>query len=138
MPRKSNWPSLIPLFLEEKQATPFAWGTNDCAMFAADWICILTRIDPAKKLRGTYSDQEGAKRVLRKHGGMTKLAQMYCNRYHWPEIPIKRAQRGDLVLFKAPSGISLGVCFGAQFCGPCAYGLEWREMKEAIKTWRIC
>lgn len=48
---------------------PFRWGERDCALFVADWVRIVTGIDPASHLRGKYSSRDGAM-VIAGRGGL--------------------------------------------------------------------
>ena len=58
--RVEAWPEHLIAFLSERRGRPFAWGSNDCCLFAADWIRTATGYDPAAKVRGTYSTFLGA------------------------------------------------------------------------------
>jgi hypothetical protein len=40
---------------------PFVWGTDDCAMFVADWVRAETGRDGASALRGRYAGPDGAR-----------------------------------------------------------------------------
>lgn len=48
--------------------TPFAWGSHDCATWAADWAAALSGVDCAP-WRGRYTDQVGAEAYTAAHGG---------------------------------------------------------------------
>lgn len=108
MARKNNWPAALALFFEEKHHQPFAWGHNDCCMFAADWVAILMGVDHAAGFRGKYSDALGAARILKERGGIEAIVDATG----YPRQPVSFAQRGDLMLFDMPSGPTLGVCAG--------------------------
>lgn len=95
-------------FLLERAKTPFAWGANDCALFAADGIRAITGVDIASDFRGKYSDESGALASIKAICGGTTVADAaaYCAAKHgFAELahPLM-AQRGDLVVFDAPSG----------------------------------
>lgn len=139
MPRKSNWPAALSLFLQEKATVPFQWGENDCCLFTCDWLAILTGHypEPAAELRGTYSDALGAARVLQPRGGVEQIAADYCASQHWSDVPPAFAQRGDIVLFDGPHGPSLGVCIGCYFCGPGPEGVGQQPMSAARRAWRV-
>jgi hypothetical protein len=107
--RKQDWEILaFNDFLMERAKAPFAWGGNDCALFAADGIEAITGVDIASDFRGKYSDEAGAFAAIKEIcGGATVAdAAIYCAGKHglteWP-MPLM-ARRGDLVVFDAPSG----------------------------------
>jgi len=53
--------------------TSHEWGRADCILSVADHILRVTGIDPAAPWRGTYDDEEGARRILAAHGGALGL-----------------------------------------------------------------
>ncbi len=120
--RKSNWPTRLALFIEEKRDQPFKWGENDCCLFFCDWISILTENDPASHLglRGTYDSALGAIRILEGLGGVEVLAQKVAEERGWSFVPVEYAQRGDGVIFQTEEGPAMGVCNGQMsvFAGP--------------------
>lgn len=59
---------LLADYLRNAAREPFQWGVRDCGLFLADWVSIARGIDPAARLRGTYSDDEGAVRAMGKRG----------------------------------------------------------------------
>lgn len=97
------------VFLRARAAMSFAWGSNDCALFAADGILAMTGVDLAADFRGKYSDEAGAFALIASvTGGKTVAdAAAWCAAKHGLEElahPLK-AQRGDLVIF--PNGATL-------------------------------
>jgi hypothetical protein len=94
-------------FLVERARQPFAWGTNDCATFAADGILALTGVDIAADFRGKYTDEPSALSAIRAIAGGATIADAaaWCAaKFGLPEwkYPLL-AQRGDLVVFTAPA-----------------------------------
>ena len=139
MPRVSNWPRALSLFLQEKTATPFQWGENDCCLFTCDWLAILTGHypEPANELRGTYADALSAARVLQARGGVEQITADYCATQHWPEVAPSFAQRGDIAIIPTPHGPALGVVIGARIAHPGPEGLALRPLNEALRAWHI-
>jgi Domain of unknown function (DUF6950) len=95
-------------FLEEHAKTPFKWGEHDCALFAANGIQAITGTDLADDFRGKYTDEAGAFALIKQVTGGTTVADAaaYCAKKHGlTELtnPLF-AQRGDLVVFEAPTG----------------------------------
>ena len=57
--RRADWPERLAEFIEARRLEPFAWGKNDCALFAADAVNLLIGVDYAESLRG-YTTERGA------------------------------------------------------------------------------
>ena len=132
MARTSNWPSLLHAFIDEKRKVPFEWSKNDCATFAADWVAILTGVDHAANLRGTYSSALGAARILDAAGGLEGIVA----RTGFKEVGPTYAQRGDLVVFDDENGPTLGVCIGKHSAFAHADGVAFRLTLECRRAWR--
>ncbi|WP_420239268.1 DUF6950 family protein [Telmatobacter bradus] len=95
-------------FLLERAKVPFAWGSNDCALFAADGILANTGVDIAADFRGKYTDEAGALAAIKAITGGTTVADAaaWCAQKHGlAELahPLT-ARRGDLVVFEGQTG----------------------------------
>jgi len=91
--RRPDWPDRLAWFLEARMVMPFAWGLNDCAMFAADWVRDCTGDDVVADLRGAYASSEAAAAVLARHGGLLAMVNARLPAYLHPV----QAHRGDVV-----------------------------------------
>jgi hypothetical protein len=109
MKRFDNWPTLLSAYIDARRSVPFAWGTNDCCLFAADWVLISTGHDIAQKWRGKYASAYKAHRFLKAGGGIEKLVE----RAGGERVAAGLAQRGDLVAQDFGTGVALGVCIGS-------------------------
>ncbi|WP_213805763.1 hypothetical protein [Granulicella sp. dw_53] len=100
-------------FLLERSDIPFAWGTNDCALFAADAIQACTGIDIAADFRGKYTTQLGALRTISKLTGGSSIvdAATYCAEKHnlTEHTHPLMAKRGDLVVIDNAGTLIAGV-----------------------------
>ena len=137
MKRPQDWPSRLTVFLTEKRNQPFSWGSNDCCLFASDWISIITGKDHAADLRGTYDSALSAARVLSELGGVLGIASAVAEREGWKEITAPFARRGDIVAEDAGHGPTLGVCAGAMSAFPGEHGLLFRPTSLCLKSWRV-
>jgi len=135
--RAQDWPERLRLFLETRESAPFDWTSNNCCLFAADWVRELTGTDPAKKYRGQVKTEEEAKAFLAKKGGVLGLIKRTAKVRGWAEVPRHYAQRGDLVLFDSPRGKALGLCAGPTFAAAAPEGLTHYDMTHALRAWRI-
>lgn len=100
--RTESWVRQFHSFLLARAPMPFAWGSNDCSLFAADAIQSFTGIDLANDFRGKYTDEASAMALCKSVTGAATIeaAAIYCATKHslveWP-YPLL-AKRGDLVL----------------------------------------
>jgi hypothetical protein len=136
MSRPQDWPMRLHLFLVEKRAQPFDWRTNNCAFFACDWIAILTGKDPAAAYRPQVDSALSAARAM---AGLTveQIAEKVCAESGWPEVSVKLARRGDVLLRDTDAGPALGVCEGAHVSFASKDGIILQPVKICRRAWRI-
>ena len=118
MRRRPDWPELLAEAIEERRARPFAWGGQDCCLFAADIVATLTGVDHAEKFRG-YSSAREAQNVLSDVGGLERLISSLIG----PAVHPSAAGRGDVVLADLDHGATLGICLGLHCAFPGPDGL---------------
>lgn len=119
---------------------PFAWGVQDCCLFACDGLRAITGLDPAAKLfRGQYRDAAGAARLVRKHGGVEAIAAAVCAAHGWPEVPPALAQRGDTVIIDTPDGLgaAVGLHLGDRLAFAGAEGVVYHPPAAARRAWAV-
>lgn len=109
----------------------FAWGSQDCALFAADCVQALTGVDHAADLRGSYQTELGAAKLLAKLGGLAAVASRAG-----PEVPPLCAQAGDVGLLDCGDRQSLGVCLGPHWVAAGASGVIALAFNAATQAWR--
>lgn len=112
--RHTDWPQRLSLALYERRERRYAWGTNDCAIFAADMILAETGIDLAAPFRGRYKTQAGSRRILKALGwaDVEAMADALLPRRH------DRPRRGDVVLYDGALGPFLGIVWSGGVIGP--------------------
>lgn len=130
--RLHNWQQRYEAFVIERLAAPFAWGRNDCCLFAADGVQAITGVDPAPHLRA-HTNARGALLALRGYGGIANLASACLG----PASPAVQACVGDVVLLPMGKRLALGICNGSTAMGPSAHGLAHVAMADALLCWRI-
>jgi hypothetical protein len=129
MQKFTDWPERLARFIDSRRYEPFAWGRNDCALFAADGILEMTGVDLAAELRG-YTTSLAAMKRVRDAGGMEALALVAGLR------PVSRgfAQRGFLTLAPSAHGDTFGLNAGnGYWCAPGETALVFRPIGE-VKT----
>jgi len=138
--RLKNWDFILAGFLEQRRFVPFAWGVNDCCLFACDGIKAITGVDPADgTFRGKYRTAIGAHRLLNAHGGIEDGFYRTCFEKHGiTELPTpKLARRGDVVLIDTENGQALGIMdsVNAFFVGK--NGLIPMGIEKCRRAWRV-
>lgn len=131
--RRDNWPKLLAQFIEARRAQPFAWGSNDCCIFAADWVEICTGEDYAKSWRGRYSSAIGAVRFLDQAGGLEALVDALGLQRVAPQL----AGRGDIIAQEAGRGVTLGICLGVTTAFAAKTGLVFGPITNVETAWKI-
>lgn len=113
--RVDHWPMALSEVAAQAEArrAPFAYGTWDCCLWAAEAVQAITGVDYMAALRG-YASKEEADALLSEHGGLESLVTevLGAESQH-----ISRAMRGDVVigelqLVPGESGSVLGICHG--------------------------
>ena len=131
--RLPDWQTRLEAFVRQRQHLPFAWGSNDCCLFAADAVLAITGHDLAPGLRGAYSTpQQGLRRVAAR-GGVQAIA---CKALGAATGPL-RARVGDIVLVQIDGQDALGLCNGTSVLGPSAAGIVAMGMGSALAAWKV-
>lgn len=140
--RKPGWEIALSAFLADRRTCPFAWGTNDCCLFACDAALAITGMDLAADFRGHYTDRASAGAVIRAFcgGGVQELALKIARQFgiqQWPAVGL--ARRGDIVLFAQRRRWTLGVVSlnGYELLAPAAAGLARLPLSQSERAWRI-
>lgn len=136
--RVPDWTHRLDALCRERLDMPFAWGTNDCAAFAADAVAAQHGRDTLEAARVPRATSRAARQALGRSGG----AQAVMARAGLPEVPPALAQRGDLVLLHQPAHgrrrrLLLGVCMGEWAVAPACHGLATVSMQRALAAWRV-
>ena len=126
------WRQRFDALVAQRSRTPFAWGSHDCCLWAADAVLAITGVDLAAAYRGTYACAAGAARLLQRLGGLAALGQQVG-----PAIAPLQATVGDVGLVQRSDRQMLAVCCGAGWLVPGTAGLVLLQLDEALQAWRI-
>ena len=126
------WSLRLDALIAARMAAPFAWGTHDCCLFAADAVVAQTSEDPAAEFRGMYVDARGAVALLTDLGGLQAVAARAGE-----FIPALCAQVGDIGLVEHEGRELLAVCAGPVWLVPAEQGLAALPIDSAISAWRV-
>lgn len=132
MTRPRDWQSRFQAVLVERRYAPFAWGTNDCAIFGADCAMAVAGVDLADGMRD-HRTAAGAAVVLKANGG---LEQIVRNKLGEPISPLF-AQVGDVGLALIDDRATIVVCGGSHWVGPGEHGSITLPMNSVSKAWRV-
>lgn len=105
---------LLYRFLERERGVKFSWdswGTGDCLMYIAGWGIMLNGVDFAAHLRGTYSDEAGARRAIAREGGSVAL----FDRVAGPRREPGEHARGDIGLLTLGDWHMGFICTGSMW-----------------------
>jgi hypothetical protein len=142
--RAQNWQTLLHEFLETRARQPFAWGANDCALFAADAVQAMTGKDLGAAFRGKYSTQAEAEAQMTATCGSADalaLAAHLCQQAGLPpRSHVNFAQRGDVIALKNPDGShSLGIVAlsGVHALFVTEGGLRRMRVRDCVAAWQV-
>ena len=139
MKRAENWPTLLCTYIDERRDIPFTWGSNDCCLFAADWVRLATDLDPASDLRGKYNSAMGARRITKKRGGVAETVARALVPLGFREIALPLASRGALIVRDSGDGDCAGIVLGRESAFVGRDGLRFinTQLQADARAWRI-
>jgi hypothetical protein len=118
--RRQDWPQRLAEYLKERRSTPFQWGTNDCLVYACDAVERMTDEDPLEDIRGTWSNEFGARRVVVEMDGLPRWIGDRFRRLR----SVLEAQDGDIgILAESDDWNTVLLCVGAYWAGPSPAGM---------------
>lgn len=129
--RFERWPMLLDEYVAARTREPFAWGTNDCATFAFDWIEACTG---EALLVVEHDDAASAARAIAAEGG---LQAGLAARLGEPLEYVLQAQRGDVGLVDIEGRQSIVVVIGDLAVGPGTDGLAAVPFSTMTQAWRV-
>ncbi len=130
--RREGWESRLEAHIREAYSHAFAWGERDCALWAAGWVLAATGEDFLSNWRGRYTTAAGAAKLMkrRKFASVAAIATA-----HLPEIPVKLARRGDLLMH--PVCGALGICYGRHGFFLTEGGVTMIDAGTCPVAWRV-
>ncbi|CAI2935009.1 DUF6950 family protein [Aminobacter niigataensis] len=128
--RLPDWERRLALVVEHHLDMPGEWGVADCLLTVADVIEAMTGIDPAARVRGTYSSEIGAAKVMRRRKCAdveAVLAKLF------PPVGRLSASRGDAGVIERDGMLAAGIITERGFAVKVETGLVFYP-QTAIKT----
>ena len=134
--RLPDWPLRLEAFVADRASVLFGWGSQDCALFAADCVQSITGTDVAPPALRRHRSARAALRALHAHGGLQHIAQAALGTPIAPAL----AGVGDVLLTR-PSAQArhpmLAVCNGASAIAPGPFGLVSIDLVQVSHAWRV-
>lgn len=134
MARHPDWQLRLMQVLAEAARRPFQPGQHDCALFTAACVQAMTGQDIAAGWRGRYRTLRGGRIVLRRAGYADHVALAAA---HFPEIPVARANPGDIAAVPTPDGPALGIVQGEAIYLLAPDGLGASPLLSASRAFRV-
>lgn len=134
--RRHDWQARLDAVLRAAETRPFAWGRQDCALFACDCIAAMCGEDPAARFRGRYRTARGACRAIRRLGGARDLGDL-ATKALGAAIAPAFARRGDLAEVETDGGPALGIVLGGVIALVAPEGLVRVGVDRARRAWRV-
>jgi len=129
--RVEGWESLLAAHIERAASATFAWGTNDCALWCAEWVAAATGKDFGVDWRGQYTSEAGLAALMGERGFYTAADIADSN---LTAKPLNFARRGDIVLH--PLG-ALGICVGATSYFLMESGITRIDTLRCLTAWEV-
>jgi len=134
--RKEGWEAKLAQFFKKCETATFEWGHHDCSMFVANAVLEMTGTDPAAIYRGTYSDAEGALKILEERGGITGVGDWAFG----DRVPALSLQRGDVAAILNGEGqeaIGIVALDGMRVNAIMGEGYGSVPIADALFGWRV-
>lgn len=129
MKRLPDWPMRLADYIESRHRMPFAWGSNDCAAFAAGAVHAITGQNVDMIERASAAD---AARLLASDGLIDRLDAIFGAR-----CAVQFVRRGDIALLDLDGRPTCGVCTGAMVAAPGADGVLLLPKSRTFCGWRV-
>lgn len=132
--RRGDWDRRLARVTEKHIELAGTWGEADCLLTVADAIEAVTGKDPAKAIRGKYSTEIGAAKLLRRRK-MTTVEDALAALF--PPVGRLLAQRGDVGVIDKNGVLAAGYVTEYGFAVKTERGLSFHpqtEIKSAFKV----
>lgn len=128
--RLSDWEMRLSEYVLSKKNQPFKYGVNDCCLFAAGAVEVITGGNPIPEFIGAYDSLKTSIKALKTLGAGTLEKTMDAK---FTEIQIGYAQTGDLAFHDG----SIGVIIDADALFVSDDGLVRISRDKWTKAWSV-
>jgi hypothetical protein len=134
-PRLPDWPERLAALVEARRDAPFAWGVQDCMIWAADAVLACTGEDPAAPWRGSYATEAEALAIMAGFGGQVPMIEAVQAARGAAECPLPFAQRGDTALVRQGNQLVMAVVLDGMLAAAGDDGLLMLPIDTALRVW---
>ncbi len=145
--RLDDWPQQLAAYIAAGEQAGFAWGLRDCVLAAAGAVQAMTGRHPLPGLAGTYASAASALSQIQARSGQPGLPlalDMFFRAAGFPPCALFGAQRGDLVLARAPTPSgrawpALGFLHlnGRDVLFAAPLGWSRLALRDCLQAWRV-
>lgn len=131
--RRPDWVERLSLYIEVNARREFAYGEWDCCLFAAGAVAAMTDVDPAAGIRGRYANREQGLAFA------PEGLPAFLDAAGLKEVPLLRAQRGDVVYRSSEDEGLLGIVAlnGREVYVLGEGGLQTTPIRFFERAWRV-
>lgn len=125
----------IAATLARMRSTEFKRGTNDCDAIMADYVVMVTGLDPMAAWRGQYSDDAGAIEFINKAGG--NLALVTTGMASIGIEPAEKPSRSCVVVMDYHGEQITGLCLGDKTAFKTRRGYRMAQFGSILRAWAV-
>jgi hypothetical protein len=132
--RLADWDRRLARVTEKHIESPGVWGDADCLLTLADAVEAVTGTDPAADIRGRYTTERGASRILKRRG-FANVEEVLASLF--PPVGRLLAQRGDAGVIARHGVLAAGYVTEYGLAVKTGRGLDFHpqtEIKSAFKV----
>lgn len=136
MNRRVDWSMRLAEAVEDARILPFAYGVNDCCLWAAHCVDAMCDTSLASKIGSTfrYTNKEEADQAIADGGGLHALTERFLGK----PVSARMAAPGDVVLARNGDGtVIIGICFGHAILAPGENGLLTLPYENGVMCWKV-
>lgn len=134
MNRLPDWLPRLAAYIASVRGAPFAYGSFDCALFAAGAVEAMTGVDLSEGLRGKYTTAPDGAIALARQGFMSPVDLAAT---HFARVTAAQLQVGDIAVVDTPDGPALGVVQGGYIYVAAPTGLGIKSLLDARMGFRV-
>ena len=131
--RRPGWEGRLSAYVIGCMGKPFAWGTLDCATFAAGAVEALSGEDIAAPFRG-YTTELGGMRKARAAGYADHEA-IFADRLR--PVPLSLLCEGDVVAVEQEGRVGMAVVSGAIVYAMTVDGFGVLPLSDAVRGYAV-
>lgn len=130
--KRRDWTRRLDHYLIGREREQFAFGTNDCVLFAFGALQVMCDPVPVLPVQPWANEFEANTRLQSVGGTVYEFMRLL----NMNEIPIDEAASGDIAGLSIDGRDSLGVVMNEWILGPGESGISRHARREGVRAWR--